>query len=261
MTHSNPWRWLAVSSLLFVQIFAHLLPAQSDRTTPGLIRLAEAKSTSIETGYTQAAGQLDPTDFYRLALLKIKGHLSVARALLQVRAPGADYHLREPIRSIFKRVQPQLGDRNAPFTNDVLVQLERATETTPQAALVTIDSAAAAIDGSFAQTGPMTARSALSLSEVLLRKAVQRYADSVSNNEVVDLRGYQTGRGFVIQAEALVRHASGVRGQPGHDTLLLAVVLIRQAWPGIRPPPIVFDPQSIAGRLDEAVAAMDVSSQ
>lgn len=256
MTHSKAWRSLALSSLLLVPAAA-ATQARSDQGASPVIQLAEATPASVDTDYTRAAGRLDHTDSFRLALLKIKGELAVARALLQIRAPGAAHHMGAPVRNIFQSIEPDLKDRNAPLTSDVLVQLERAPDTTPQAALATIDSAAAAIDGSFAQTGPMTPQSALALAEVLLREAVQHYADSVTDNEVVDLEGYRTGRGLVIQAEALVRHSSGVKGQPGHDALLAAVVLIRQAWPGIRPPPIVFDPGSVAGRLDEAVAAMD----
>lgn len=255
MTDWNVSRKLAHPGILLV--VACVAFTISDHQSLRRIQAANAQSAPVDTGYTQAAAELDGTDAYRLALLEIKGHLGVARSLLQVRAPGADYHLREPVRAIFERIQDELKDRDAPLTPDILVQLERATDATPAAALATIDSAAGAIDGSFAQTGPMQARSALALSEVLLREAVQLYAESVSGNEVTDIRGYQTGRGFVVQAEALVRHSSGVRGQPGHDALLASVVLIRQAWPGVQPPPIVFDPPSVAGRLDEAVAALD----
>lgn len=142
------------------------------------------------------------------------------------------------------------------MTRNFLVQFRRAADASPGAALATIDTAAAAVDGSFAQAGAMRPRSALALSEQLLREAVRLYADAVTDNEVVDLRAYQTGRGYVTQAETLVRHARGIRGQSGHAALLSAVVLVRQAWPGIRPPPIVFDPWSVAGRLDDAVAAL-----
>jgi len=218
---------------------------------------AGARPGSIDTGAERAATELDSTDSYRLALLKIKGHLSVARALLQVRASGAGYHLRRPVHELFQRIEPGLEDRDAPLTRDILMQLEGATDASAPAALAIIDSAAAAVDGSFAQAGPLRARSALALSEVLLREAVRQYAEAVSNNEVVDMRAYQTGRGFVVQAEALVRHTTGIKGKPDHDALLAAVVLIRQAWPGVRPPPIVFDPQSVAGRLHDAVAAMN----
>ena len=61
----------------------------------------------------------------------------------------------------------------------------------------------------------------------------------------------------MTEAEALVRYASGLQGRPGHTALLDVVILIRQAWPGIVPPPIVFDPLDVAGRLDEAVEAME----
>lgn len=257
MTHSNTRRWLAVSSLLLVPAADAAAPGQSVPRAMPVIQLAAAAPASAEQADTRAARRLDHTDAYRLALLELKGHLGIARALLQIRAPGADYHMGGPVRTIFESIEGELDDRSAPFTNDVLVQLERAMDANPQAALTAINSAAAAADGSFAQTGPLTAESALALSEVLLREAVQRYADSVTGNEVVDAPGYRTGRGLVLQAEALVRHSSGIKGRPGQDALVAAVVLIRQAWPGVQPPPIVFDPESVAGRLEAAMAAMN----
>lgn len=201
--------------------------------------------------------ELDAVDAYRLALLQMKGHLAVARTLLQLHADGADYHLRQPLRRIFEEIQPALERRGAPLTADTLEQLERATEATQDAALAALDLAAAAIDGSFAQTGAPDTRSALVLTEVLLRRAVALYAAAVADHEVTDVRRYRAGRGFALQAEALVRHASGIRGEPGQDELVAAVVVVRQSWPGINPPPIVFDPASVAGRLDEVLAVME----
>lgn len=256
MTHSNAWRRLVLPGLLLIPAAGAAIQQQTADPALAGIQLAQSQPVASEAAAARTAASLDRTDAYRLALLKIKGHLGIARSLLQVRAPGADYHMGDPVRNLFDDIEPELNDRNAPFTDDVLVQLASATDAAPQTALATIDSAAAAIDGSFAQTGPMTPQSALALSEILLREAVQHYADSVTDNEVVDLPGYRSGRGLVLQAEALVRHATGIKGQPGHDALLASVVLIRQAWPGVQPPPIVFDPESVAARLDEAVAAL-----
>lgn len=236
MTRFQSRRWLA-------PLFALLLPAATAQTADG------------EAG--TGSGSLAPADAYRLELLKIKGHLGVARTLLQLGDPGAGQHLGRPIAEIFDGIAPELDDRNAPLSRDTLTQLEAAADAAPEAALATIDAAVSAVDGSFAQLGPLAPEAALATAEALLREAVVLYTASVSDNEVVDNRAYRTGRGYVVQAEALVRHSSGIKGRPGHDALLAAVVLIRQAWPGIRPPPIVFDPQSVAGRLEEAVAAMD----
>jgi len=213
--------------------------------------------TVVPTAHAASTAQLGDVDTFRLQLLKLKGHLGVARALLQLRKPGADYHLQQPFQEIFRTIEPELKARSAPLTEDVLTQLDRATEAPAQAALTMLDSAASAIDGSFARPGVLTPESALALSEALLRAAVDRYADSVENNEVVDLPAYQTGRGFVVQAEALVRHSTGLSDLPAHDALLASVVLIRQAWPSVIPPPIVFDPQSVSEKLDEAITAMD----
>jgi len=222
-----------------------------------LITAAGAQAASIDTGYKQAASQLSETDQYRLALLRLKSHLSIARGLLQLRATGADYHLGTALKPTFEQIEPELERRGAPFTNDTLIQLRRATDAPPAAALTTIDSAAAAVDGSFAQTGPLAAAAVLSLAETLLREAVHWYGEAVTDNEVVDLRRYRNGRGLVLQAEALIRHSTGVKGEAGHEALVAAVVLIRQAWPGYRPPPIVFDPQSVAERLDQAITLLN----
>ena len=91
----------------------------------------------------------------------------------------------------------------------------------------------------------------------LLNDAVADYAAAVTDYEVVDLQRYQSGRGLVTEAEALVRYHGGLRGRPGHEELVKSVVLIRQAWPGIIPPPIVFDPASVEARLGEAIALME----
>jgi len=222
-----------------------------------LLVTAVAFSAHAQSVAATGAAQLDATDAYRLAILKMKGQLGVARGLVQLRAPGADYFLQERMQSIFGSAQSEFEQRDAPFTADFLEQLANASAGDPATIFATIESAANALDGSFAQTGAMDAASALALTESLLQEAVADYAEAVVDNEVLDLRLYQSGRGLVTEAEALVRYHGGLKGKPGHDELIKAVVLIRQAWPGLIPPPIVFDPPSVAGRLDEAIAAME----
>ena len=241
----------ALWSLLLAGIVTLPVFAQSGaKMAASLVQIAE-------TGTKGAAVQLDSTDAYRLALLKMKGQLSVARALLQLRASGVEYHLGRPLQSIFRDTESELDRRGAPFTADILQELENAPAGGAVRALATVELAVTAINGSFAQTGALDAESVLALAEALLREAVADYADAVTDNEVIDLPRYQSGRGLVTEAEALVRHASGLQGRPGHTELLDVVTLIRQAWPGIMPPPIVFDPLDVAGRLDEAIAAME----
>lgn len=222
-----------------------------------LLVTAVALPVDAPTGATTGAAPLGAADAYRLAILKMKGQLSVARALVQLRAPGADYHLQQPMQAIFQNAESEFEQRDAPFTADFLKQLANVSAGDPATTLATIASAANALDGSFAQTGAMDVTSALDIVASLLREAVADYAAAVTDNEVVDLRRYQSGRGLVTEAEALIRYHGGLRGRPGHEELVKAMVLIRQAWPGITPPPIVFDPPYVAGRLDEAIAAME----
>lgn len=259
MTYAPAARWHALWSLLLLTgVAAISVPAQpaADTANP-VIEVAAAGSESGGTAGSESAARLDSTDAYRLALFEMKGHLGVARSLLQVRARGADYHLTEPLEAIFGNVEAELDRRGAPFTVDILEELRHAATRDPATALASIELAATALNGSIAQTGALRARSVLVVAEALLRDAVANYAEAVVDNEVTDLRKYQSGRGFAIEAEALIRHAGGLQGRPGHDQLVHVVTLIRQAWPGVMPPPIVFGPSSVAGRLEEAVAAIE----
>jgi hypothetical protein len=241
MIRADSFRWFALCGLLLVTAAA--LPTHAQ--------------TGTTTGTEAGAAPLDATDAYRLAILEMKGQLSVARALVQLRAPGADYHLQQPLQAIYRNAESEFEQRGAPFTASFLEQLANVSADDPATTLATITSAANALDGSLAQTGPMNVNSALNITASLLRAAVADYAAAVTDNEVVDLPRYQSGRGLVIEAEALVRYHGGLRGRPGHEELVKAVVLIRQAWPGIIPPPIVFDPPSVEARLDEAIAVME----
>ena len=234
--------WLAAAGIAVISLVAG--PAQAQTEEGG------AGDLAAEVG-------LDAVDAYRLALLRMKGHLGVARGLVRLEAGGAAYHLGEALQTIFEEVETELEERGASLTEATLRELENAVAREPEQALPAIESAAHAIDGSFARAGAMDKGSVLGLVEALLRGAVDNYREAVSDNAVEDLRKYQTGRGLVIQAEALVRHSSPLADAPGQERLLELVTLIRQAWPGIMPPPIVFDPESVADRLDEAVAVMD----
>lgn len=237
----TPGRWLAAAGVTVVTALAAPALAQTEEDSP------EAPAGEVA---------LDEVDTYRLALLEMRGHLSVARALIRLEAAGAEHHMGASLAGTFRRVEDALERRNAPVTEDMLSELENAATLEPGRALRAVESAVQAINGSFAQTGALDRTSVLGLIEALLRRAVANYADAVEDNEVVDLRRYQTGRGFVIQAEALARHATPLQDLPGHEELVDVVTLIRQAWPSVLPPPIVFDPATVTGRLDQAVAIM-----
>ena len=260
MTCSNTQRRLALSGLLVIIAVAMPLPA-GPGSCVGASLAATVTGIAIPSAAADIqagdAGSLNALNSYRLALLEMKGHLSVARELLQTGSPGAEYHLREPIEKLFQRIEPELRNRGAPLTSDIVAPLQRVTETDPDMALALLDSATSAIDGSYAQSGATDAPSILALSEALLRQAVDLYANSVKDNAVTDVPGYQTGRAFANQAEALVRHSTGLRRKPEYEAALASIVLIRQSWPGVEPPPIVFGPGSVAQRLNETVAIMD----
>lgn len=241
-------QWVAAAGLV----------AMSTLTGPVLAQTGSDDAAPVGSTRTEALErELAPVDAYRLALLRMRGYLSVARALIQVGDEDAGHYMGPPLEQTYRSVANTLAERNAPVTEDMLRELERAGNLAPAQALPAIESAVNAINGSFAQTGAMDRDSVLDLVEALLRAAVANYAEAVSDNEVIDPRKYQTGRGFVTQAEALVRHSSALSRGPDQKRLLKIVTLIRQAWPGIMPPPIAFGPDRVAQRLNEAVAVME----
>ena len=241
-TGSGIARWLAAAGFLALSALAFPALAQTE---------------GVGSGSTAREVELDEVDAYRLALLKMKGHLGIALALTRQDAPGAAYHMDERMQAIYESHKAAFQEWNAPVTEDILRELANAAERAPATALPAIESAVHAVNGSFAQTGSIDKESVLSLVEALLRAAVQNYGEAVENNEVADVQKYQTGRGLVTQAEALVRHSTALEDKPGQEALLDLVTLIRQAWPGLMPPPIVFDPESVADRLEEAVATIE----
>lgn len=237
-------RWLAAACLAVTATLATPITAQTGADA------AEGSASAAEM-------DLDATDAYRLALLRIKAHLAIALELTRLETPGAAYHMSEAPDAIFRRIAPELERRGASLTEATLEEVANAADREPARALPAIESAIHAVDGSFAQTGAMDRGSVLDLIEALLREAVANYRAAVSDNAVDDVRKYRTGGGLVTQAEVLVLRASAIADVPGQADLRGVVRLIRQAWPGITPPPIVFDPESVAERLDRAVAIID----
>lgn len=239
-------KWLGTAVAIALFAVPALAPAQTGSAAAG---------SGAQSGAPQV--ELSPVNAYRLALLEMRGHLSVARELVQLGLPGAKYHMGPALEQIYQRIADPLAKRDAPLSEGTLRELKNASSLERTRALPAIESAVNAINGSFAQTGALDAKSVLALVGGLLRNAVADYDAAVSNNdEVNNLQKYQTGRGLVTQAEALVRHSGALASQPGQADLLNVVVLIRQSWPGVMPPPIVFDPRLVRQRLDQAEAIM-----
>jgi len=198
------------------------------------------------------------TDAYRLALLKMKAHLGVARALLRQNAPGVDEHLSDAVAEIYANAGAELEKRRAAVSADIVQQLQAAARAgSPLAIENALETAFTAVDGSLARAGPLGMASALDLAATLFREALVEYRRAVSDNEVVSPMHYRTGAGYVAVGSALTRRARRVDAHGGYARLRDAVALLREAWPGVVPPGIANDPSTVAGWVEDVVSAMD----
>jgi len=250
----------AALAMLCALALAWPVRALTPATHPGPELLALAAPGAGAVGRPRApARDLDATDAYRLALLKMKAHLVTARALLRQRVGAPGSHVRAPLATLYDRIADEAGERGAMISPDILRQLDAAAgHESPLALTSALETAFTAVDGSLAQSGRMSEDAMLALARALFRDAVEHYTAAVSaDHEVADVRRYQTGRGYVAVAEALLRRAAADGEAGEYDALTDAVAVLREAWPSVVPPTIVFAPERVRGFLEEVEAAVD----
>lgn len=202
----------------------------------------------------------DSAHAYRLALLKMKAHLGVARALLRQDAPGAREHLHGPVGEIFSAAAGELERRHAALGPDIVEQLERAAGSGSGLAVENaMDTALTAVDGSLARAGPLPVAAALELAGALFREALEEYRRGVSSNTVVSPLRYRSGAGYVAVGAALTRRARSAASADAYERLRDAVALLREAWPAVVAPQIANDPDTVAqwlSKVESAIAAL-----
>ncbi|NIR31388.1 MAG: hypothetical protein GWN84_19170 [Gammaproteobacteria bacterium] len=250
-------RVLLLAVVALACVAARGVPEPPRQTSQLVHPVAAAENARVARS---GAGQvLDATDAYRVALLKMKAHLNVARALTRQGAPGANYHLRGPAQEIYKDLAGELERRGATLTGDIVQQLDRAAEEDSHLAIGSaLDTATTAVDNSLVRTGRMTRRSLIEVSRSLFRDAVEAYRKAVSDHAVVDTHKYQTGGGYVAVADALTRRVRrSTPASEAYERLRNAVALLREAWPAVVPPRIANGPDAVAAWLAGVESALD----
>ena len=252
MSHHRPGQALVLVGLVLFGLAARSDVREPPRPIPRLAYVVAAAQAA-------AAGELDATDAYRVALLKMKAHLDVARALMRQGVPGAHYHLREPLREAYKELASELEQRNATLTRDIVEQLASAAEGGSDLLILSaLETASTAIENSLVRTGRMNTRSMLEISRALFRDAVEQYRQAVSEHTVVDTHKYQNGAGYVAVADAVTRRVRGSAGDSGtYQQLRKAVALLREAWPAVIAPAIANGPDTVAAWLADVESALD----
>jgi hypothetical protein len=149
----------------------------------------------------------------QLVLAQMQGHLLMVQELvLQRRYSDAEPHAGHPVEELYGTLEPVLrSGRIRPFLSS-LEELRLQIRLNPAAPatagkLTAAQQAIASASRSISAGQPMAAATLRSVVRKLADDAVQEYQGAVAGDQVVELIEYQDARGFLLQAQRLLRAA------------------------------------------------------
>jgi hypothetical protein len=152
----------------------------------------------------------------QLVLAQMQGHLLIAQELLlQRRFSDAEPHAGHPVEELYGSLDPVLrSGRIRPFLSSLeelrlQIRLNPAAPATASK-LTAAQQAIATASRSISAGQPMTAATLRNVVRQLADVAVEEYQGAVAGDQVVELIEYQDARGFLLQAQRLLRAAIAV---------------------------------------------------
>jgi hypothetical protein len=234
------------TALLMIVISCTQTPNTADNSTPApgaasspATTIAENQTTSKLTG---VAKDVD----YMTKLGLMKGHMSVAKELLDLKKPDqAEPHIGHPVEEIYVDVQEQFQERKVPDFKDKLMRLQDLVKSKPNdpqlktefdATIAAIDQAIAALPNEQRQSPAFV----LQVINGLLDTARAEYTAAISNGKITEAIEYQDSRGFVDYAHNTLYkgiEAPLTKESPKtHDQAKTAFEQLEKAWPSPVPP-------------------------
>lgn len=183
---------------------------------------------------------------YMTKLGLMKGHMSVAKELLDLKKPEqAEPHIGHPVEEIYVDVQEQFQERKVPDFKDKLIRLQDLVKSKPNdpqlktefdAAMTAIDQAIAALPNEQRQSPAFV----LQVINGLLDTASAEYTAAISNGKITEAIEYQDSRGFVDYAHNTLYkgiEAPLTKESPKtHEQAKTAFEQLSKAWPSPVPP-------------------------
>ncbi len=157
----------------------------------------------------QLTGEAKDVD-YMLKLGLMKGHLFVAKELLDLQKPDqAEPHIGHPVEEIYADVEDQLNERNIKEFKTSLIALQDTVKAGAKDANkvdTEFKASVQAVDGAIAAL-PETQRTSpdfvLQVINGLLDTANSEYTAAIADGKISQAIEYQDSRGFVIYANEL----------------------------------------------------------
>jgi DNA uptake protein ComE-like DNA-binding protein len=201
---------------------------------------------------------------YLVKLGLMKGHLFVAKELLDLRKPqAAEPHIGHPVEEIYTDVADQLTERKVPEFKTALITLQDLVKagakdnakvtTNFTASMNAIDTAIAAIPAAQRQSPPFI----LQVINGLLDTANSEYGAAIADGKIKAAIEYQDSRGFIAYADMLYQGIAPkmAKDHPDiHKTVTATISQLKTAWPAPLPPPVPVKTPEEIGKLIAEIA-------
>jgi hypothetical protein len=198
----------------------------------------------------------------------IRGHLLTGDELAAQRDwGGAATHFSFPREEVYGLVRGDLRTYKVPAFDDALRELVSVAKARNAKALPKarekVERALDAADASLKARQPSWPRFTLAVAMSVLKTAPDEYDDAVQKGRVVRPIGYQTARGYVLQAQRMTDNVAGVF--PGDNAVALADISsgfaeLKAAQPSVLVPKqaAIDDPtfQAAVAKIDTAAAKL-----
>jgi hypothetical protein len=157
---------------------------------------------------------LPPDVTFARFIALIRGHLLAGDELVMQRQwDTATPHFSFPREEIYGIIREDLRSYKTPPFDDALKALvrtvkEHSARRYPKAR-AKVEGALAAADAGIKARQPDWPRFVVTVAIAVLKTASDEYDDAVANGRIVHAIGYQTARGFILQAERMVESVAG----------------------------------------------------
>jgi hypothetical protein len=188
------------------------LPSYAQTATPPEVAAASAPLSAADLAFGR-----------NIAL--IRGHLLTGDELAAQRDwGGAAMHFAFPHEEVYGLIRADVRTYKVPAFDDALRELVSAAKARNARQLPKarqkVETALNAADASLRARQQSWPRFTVAVALSLLKTAPDEYDDAVAKGRVVRPIGYQTARGFVLQAERMIESVAGEF--PGENTAALA---------------------------------------
>jgi len=234
------------TAVLMIVISCTQTPNTADNSTPAPGAASSPATTIAENPTTSKLTGVAKDVDYMTKLGLMKGHMSVAKELLDLKKPEqAEPHIGHPVEEIYVDVQEQFQERKVSDFKDKLMRLQDLVKSKPNdpqlktefdATMAAIDQAIAALPNEQRQSPAFV----LQVINGLLDTARAEYTAAISNGKITEAIEYQDSRGFVDYAHNTLYkgiEAPLTKESPKtHDQAKTAFEQLEKAWPSPVPP-------------------------